>query len=376
MAMGRKRKSNPLGLPERVYAKNGAFWYVHKDNRWERLGTDLADAKRKGNHYNAKGEEYGTVAYWLDEFLKACETRVKLGTLAQRTVDDYKGNADYLKPFFGRMVPAGIEPKHVALYLDTNAELGRPVRANREKACLSVMFSWLIRKGEAGVSDNPCTGHKIRRNKETPRDRYVEHWEVDAVFKSAPKSVRGLAMLIYRTLQRPEDIITWTRKNLVEKRESDGTVKQIIRNRQAKTGTTVDIEITPEIEHILANLKQSGNTTIGPGVTLIRRERDGKPYTYSGLTAMLRRYIDKANGLDTSRAAKEKNKDIDRSTLPIKSFGYYDLKGKGATDMWLSGTPLELVQLLCGHDSVTTTERYVKVRWRGTVAPNKVSLAV
>lgn len=52
------------------------------------------------------------------------------------------------------------------------------------------------------------------------------------------------------------------------------------------------------------------------------------------------------------------------------------MKGKGATDMWLAGTPLELIQVLCGHASVTTTEKYVKARWRGTVAPNKVALVV
>ena len=57
-------------------------------------------------------------------------------------------------------------------------------------------------------------------------------------------------------------------------------------------------------------------------------------------------------------------------------WGYYDMKGKGATDMWLAGVPLTLVQVLCGHDSVTTTEKYVKARWRGIVAPNQVAIGV
>lgn len=56
--------------------------------------------------------------------------------------------------------------------------------------------------------------------------------------------------------------------------------------------------------------------------------------------------------------------------------GYYDMKGKGATDMWLAGVPLTLVQVLCGHDSVTTTEKYVKARCRGIVAPNQVAIGV
>jgi integrase len=373
MAMGRKRKNNPLGLPERVYFKNGAFWYVHPDNRWERLGTDLGEAKRKGAHFNARGEEYGTTAWFLDEFLKATEKRVKAGQLAQRTLDDYTGNAVPLKDFFGNMPPAGIEPKHVAMYLDIGAELNRSVRANREKACLSAMFTWLIRNGLDGITSNPCIG--IRRNPETKRERYVEHWEIEAVLGSAPKTVRALAMLVYRTLQRPEDVIIWTRANLVEKREPDGTTRRVIRNDQGKTGVIVDIEITPEIDAILAELKAYGGAITGPGMPLIHR-RDGNAYTYDGLSAMLKRYIAKANGIATGRDAAEQNKNVDRSALRIQPFGYYDLKGKGATDMWLSGTPLELIQVLCGHRSVTTTEKYVKTRWRGTVSPNKVALAV
>lgn len=373
MAMGRKRKSNPLGLPERTYFKNGAFWYVHPGNRWERLGTDLGEAKRKGSHYNAKGEEYGTTAWFLDEFLKAQGRRVKAAQLAQRTLDDYTGNAIPLKAFFGSMPPAAIQPMHVAQYLDIGAELARSVRANREKACLSAMFTWLIRTGQGNITSNPCVG--IRRNPETKRERYVEHWEIEAVLKAAPKPVRGLAMLVYRTLQRPEDIITWTRANIVTKREPDGTTRRIIRNQQSKTDAAVDIEITPDIDAILAELKAYGGAVTGPGMPLIHR-RDGNPYTYGGLSAMLKRYIAKANGIATGRDAAEQNKDVDRSTLRIQPFGYYDLKGKGATDMWLSGTPLELIQVLCGHASVTTTEKYVKARWRGTVAPNKVELAV
>ena len=58
----------------------------------------------------------------------------------------------------------------------------------------------------------------------------------------------------------------------------------------------------------------------------------------------------------------------------MPSFGLRDLKGKGATDMWLSGEPIERIQLLCGHEDKATTEIYVKQRWRETAAPNMVKL--
>lgn len=58
------------------------------------------------------------------------------------------------------------------------------------------------------------------------------------------------------------------------------------------------------------------------------------------------------------------------------SWGLCDMKGTGATDMWPAGVPLKQIQVLCGHDLVTTTERHVKSHWRGIVAPNKVLRAV
>lgn len=347
MRMGRTRKNNPLGLPQRVYAKHGAFFYVHRTGEWERLGTDIAEAKRKGNLYNDPDSTFGTMAYYLDDFIVACEKRVQRKDLAQRTYEDYKRDVEELKPYFGKMTPAGVEPHHVGKYLDLGAENNRPVRANREKACLSACFTWLIRTGEGSIKTNPCIG--VKRNRETPRERYVEHGELHPVRQLAVRQVRGLMDLIYRTLQRPEDIINWTPANIIQKRESDGSIRKVIRNDQGKTGAIVDIAVTPEIELILKDLRVDGATT-GPGQTLIHNLK-GDAYTYDGLCSMLRRYIGKAK---------------------VPGFGFYDLKGKGATDMWLSGEPLEKIQVLCGHDSVRTTEVYVKCRWRGTVEPNKV----
>lgn len=360
--MGKPRKSNPLGLDlkkhARLYPKHGAFYYVHRDGSWERLGTDLAEAKRKAALFNDPEGTYGTIAYYLDCFVVHCEGKVKQKTLSQRTYKDYKRDSEPLKTWFGKMSPSLIDPTHKAGYLDKGAELGRAVRANREIACMSSMLSWLARTGEGGVKRNPWIGAGIKRNKETPRERYVEHSEYQEVRALATKQVRGLMDLIYRTLQRPEDIIGWTPANIVVKNEPDGTRRPVIRIPQSKTGATVDIAITPEIEKILSDLKPQGAST-GPGMTLIHTGR-GKRYTYGGLFAMLRRYIAKTTENKAKALAKE----------PIRSFGFYDLKGKGATDMWLSGISLEQIQVLCGHESVKTTEVYVKRRWHKTVEPN------
>ncbi len=54
----------------------------------------------------------------------------------------------------------------------------------------------------------------------------------------------------------------------------------------------------------------------------------------------------------------------------LTDFGMYDLKGKGATDMLRSGVPIERIQQLLGHESVTTTEIYIKARLPDIAMPN------
>ena len=76
---------------------------------------------------------------------------------------------------------------------------------------------------------------------------------------------------------------------------------------------------------------------------------------------MLKRSIVKVN-----KARKAKGEP------PMPSFGFRDLKGKGATDMWQAGIPIEQIQQLCGHEDKATTEIYVKQRWRETTVANLV----
>lgn len=349
--MGRKRQ-NPLGLPERVYAKHGAFYYVHPKNaegkvRWEPLGQHLGEVKRRAAVINSAGTEYGTMRHWLDRFLLNCESRVRREELANNTLRDYKNASILLKIFFGDMQPAAIEGHHVARYLDLGAEGGRPVRANREKACLSSCFTWMIRSPESGVSSNPCLS--ISRNPEAARERYIEDDELRAVMQEIESPmVKAIAGLIYRTLQRPGDIQKWTAANIV-KREVNGEMRRVIKFQQSKTKAHLEILITPQVDKYLNLAKSITKNVIG--MTLLHKG-DGQEYAEKSLSSMF-------------ASARRKT--------GIKDFRLYDLKAKGATDMWLSGVPLERIQVLCGHESVTTTERYVKCRWRGVVEPNQVA---
>ena len=364
-AVGRKRKDgDPLGLAgTRVVFQRGVFFYVHRvTNRWERIGTDLAEAKRRAAQYNNPGDGFGTMAYWFGMFLADCKLRVAAGTLSQRTLDDYTGYAADDGPLvaaFGKRFPEKIEPTMVNGYLKFNANLKppRPVPANRERAFLSSCLSWMIREGKlpAGVMVvNPCMrASGVRRNPESKRERYVTHDEYRAVYTAGNRSVRLAMELEYRTLQRPEvDILAWTGANIRDKEAG-----RVLHFRQHKTGRLIDIALVGEFGALVTE-------AVGPHPQLkqpILHRLDGHLYTYDGISAMLRRAQDKV------RAAGGALKDM-------PPFGLRDLKGKGATDMWLAGTPIEQIQHLCGHADKATTEKYIKARWRETAQPNNLQI--
>ena len=87
--------------------------------------------------------------------------------------------------------------------------------------------------------------------------------------------------------------------------------------------------------------------------------REGKPYCLDGIDSNFRR-------------ALNKYRELIKSTTGIKPepFRLYDLKGKGATDMYQSGIALEYIQALAGHESVQTTEIYIKARLNKPVISN------
>ena len=100
--MGSQRKDgDPFGLAgTRLAFRHGAFYYRHRDGRWERIGADLGAAKKRATLYNDPAGVYGTVGYWLDRFLVHFAELVKAGDKSQRTLDDYTDNVEPLKAFF------------------------------------------------------------------------------------------------------------------------------------------------------------------------------------------------------------------------------------------------------------------------------------
>ena len=374
--MGRRRKDgDPLGLAgTRLVFDHGRFYYIHRDTgRWENVGTDVTAAKQAANRYNNPGDGFGTVAYWLSMFLADCKQRVAAGMLSQRTLDDYSEYAADGGPLltaFGRMFPERVSTHQVQLYLTENAKLGRPVPANRERALLSSCLSWLIREGKVpDLKVNPCMrASGLKRNPESKRERYVTHEEYRAVYAAGNRAVRLAMELVYRTLQRPEvDVLAWTPSNI---RVKDGG--KVLHFKQSKTGRVLDIALVGELGALVAEAIGAVPQLRQP----ILHNLAGEAYTYDGLSAMLKQAQEKVR-IQHGKPPLLRSKMQQQPFGPLRdmpSFGLRDLKGKGATDMWLAGVPIERIQLLCGHADKATTERYIKARWRETAQPNQVQV--
>jgi integrase len=197
----------------------------------------------------------------------------------------------------------------------------------------------------------------VVRNPESKRERYVTHDEYRAVYEAANKRVRLMMELVYRTLQRPEvDVLAWTPGHI--KVKGDGQVLRFVRS---KTGRQIDIGLVGEFRQLVV-------TAIGDVPMLhqpLVHNLKGEAYTYSGISAMLKKAQDKVRAVHKKKGGPLAN---------MPSFGFRDLKGKGATDMWLAGEPIERIQLLCGHADKATTEKYIKARWRETALPNAVKV--
>ena len=213
---------------------------------------------------------------------------------------------------------------HIQQYLDIGAKNHRGTRSNRERSCLSSCLSWLIRNGKVpNLIVNPCLRDSgIQRNPEKARDRYVTHDEYKDVLAVAPPQVKSMMELIYMTLQRPEsDMLDLTILNIVTKNG-----QRILKIAQRKTGAIVDIAMSEDLDTLLTKLIGEVPAIGRPLIHAVRGKFANQRYTYGGISSMLKRSIKKANTIRVEKG----------NTELIPSFGFRDIKGKGATDMWLA----------------------------------------
>ena len=331
--MGRRRKSN-FTLPPRLYLKHGAYYYVSRENKWTRLSDDKAIAFAKwaeieGETPRESGSEKpitGSMAALIDKYMIEIAPKKAKAT--------YTGNlmeAKNLREVFGKMLVLEIRPTHIAKYLDIRG-LKAPIRANREIALLSHIFSYAMRWGQA--DRNPCLG--VAKHTEKGRDRYITDLEFESVKKLASNLIATVMDFAYITAMRRGDIL---------KLRLDQINEEGIWIKQSKTGTKQLYEWTDGLFDVVARAKALKRPIRG---LYLFCTRQGQPYSDTGFKAMWNRVQVKWADQGGQR------------------FTFHDIRAKALTDAKAKGMD---AQSLAGHATSAMTEHYIKQREFKRVKP-------
>lgn len=353
----------PRMIERRRTLKSGKVWigyyYDGRDQDGKRkeypLGTDLIEAKRKWAEYEAKPvpAEAGTMSVLFDKYI-----RDEIPKKSARTQLNNLREIENLREIFGTAPIGAIKPKHVAAYRDNRKTKKRlradgtvrdpggkhaPVAANRELALLSHIMSMAR---EWGYTDkaNPVTG--VSKNKEVPRDFYVDDEVWAALYAVAVPELQDAMDLAYLTGQRPADVLRFTVHDLSD------TELQV---RQGKTGKLLRILLTNDgsrnllgqvVDRIKARKVRGFHLLMTAGGLVLNKGTLRKRFVDARLAAIAAAQAEGKLGL----AAR------------IAQFQFRDTRAKAASDV----EDLTSASKLLGHSKEEITK--LVYRRRGEVA--------
>lgn len=353
-------KSSARDLPPRMLRRkktlvSGRVWvsyyYNGRDAEGRRvevpLGTDLNEAKRKWAELDCKPvpRDTGLMSHVFDRY-----QREVVPLRAPATQRDYIANLKQLNRVFGTAPADAVTPQHVAQYRDRR---GAKVRANREIALLSHVFN-MAREWGYTSKENPVRG--IRKNKESPRDFYIDEQVWNAVYACAPIELRDAMDLNYLSGQRPADVLKMSVTDIKE-----GALEV----RQGKTNKRLRITLD----------KPDGmRTELGQLLDRIR----ARPRKVSSLFLVatpagvpLNRWTLRIR-FDAARKTAAKAAETDGSpegaalAERIRKFQFRDIRPRAASDI----DDLAAASKLLGHTEQAITKK-VYIRKGETVKPTK-----
>lgn len=255
-----------MNLPPNVRISHGRAYYVRKiagKVRWTPLcRADDGEAAIRAAYEAILEAKPGNVADILGEWLKNGGKELR-----PRTRREYERQiTTKLEPTFGKMLPENVLPTHIAQYLERRKG---PI-GNREVATLSTVFNWAMRQG--WVNENPCRG--TRRNRETPRRRYVEDEEFLAALASTTPAFRRLMQAAYLTGLRQGDLRLLRKDQLSEKG---------IQLAESKRGKRLVISWSHELKALIDEAKAASKCD------LVFANTRGKPWTEAAIQSARRR---------------------------------------------------------------------------------------
>lgn len=259
-----------MSLPPSVVAKHGRYYLLTRQagkKQWRGLSrvSEGVTALWRA-YYRETSADPQSMAGVMLHYLDHGTDEISPGTKAKYE----QAILSRLIPYCGHMRPSDLTSSHVAMYLEERKKEGAPVAANRERAALSSACNHAMRQG--WMESNPCRG--VRRNKERPSRRYVEHDELVPALDRAPPALYSLLAAAYLTGLRQTDLIG-LQKSAVTR---DGIVVT-----EHKTGKEKLIEWTPTLEKIVREaMKRSSN-----GHVFVAAR--GEPWGVWGLQSAMRR---------------------------------------------------------------------------------------
>lgn len=253
--------------PAGVTIKDGRYYLVRR-NKWHGL-TRVSD---------------GEIAFWRAYYrLTHAEPNsmagVMLAYLDHGTADLTEGTrkkyelavVSRLIPYCGHMAPGQLTSSHVARYLEERKKAGASTSGNRERAALSSACNYAMRQG--WMEFNPCFG--VRRNKERPSRRYVEHDELVPALDRAPPELYCLLAAAYLTGLRQTDLRALHKEQVTE----HGLLVT-----ESKTGKERLIEWSSVLRKIIAQaIERSPNEFVFVSAK-------GLPWSVWGLQSAMRRF--------------------------------------------------------------------------------------
>lgn len=297
--------------------KGRAYWYAGRE-KWQNLGRDFLQALQRYAELEGLSTSHAVRRTW-NEVSAAYKVATDglLGT-APRTQRDYLRYLKKLDAVFGHMPLEAIRPVDVSKYHRLRGATAK-VQANREKACMSLVWNWARANGHTSLP-NPCEG--IHRFEETGRNVYIDDVLYFKVWSVADWDVRDALDLAFLTGQRPADALKarWT--------DVHGDHLWV---RQGKTKVPLRVEIEGELALLLNDIS-------------MRRGRLGK------LVPLTESQFD--NRFEHDRRA---------AGVELAAFQFRDLRAKAGTETAdTQGDRAAQTQL--GHRVQSTTERYIRNR--------------
>lgn len=328
-----------------------AYYYNGRDEEGRRveipLGTDLNEAKRKWAQFECKPtpKDAQLMAHVFDRY----ESEIVI-LKAPRTQRDNRDCLRCLRPVFDMVAIDDITPQHIAMYRDKRSA---KVRANREITLLSHVFN-LAREWGYTSRDNPARG--VRKNRETPRDFYVEDDVWRAVYDQAGEELQDAMDLAYLTGQRPADVLIMSERDVV------GDMLQVM---QAKTGKRLRIMLRREdgsatqLAVVIARIRARPRKVKS---MFLLATKDGQRLSQS----MLRTRFESARAAAVKLALEAATPEMDDLAGRVRQFQFRDIRPKAASDIG----DLAAASRLLGHTEQEITKK-VYIRVGETVKPTR-----